>query len=129
MKKAQKTKTKEKRQVDKGRIYVTATYNNTLVTITDDAGKPFIAHSCGMNGFSGTRKSTPYAATMTVQAAIQKAVEEHHFREASVYVKGIGPGRLASLKAIKASGVDINKILDITPIPHNGVRPPKMRKG
>ena len=82
-----------------------------------------------MFGFSGTRKSTPYAATVTIQTTIQKAIDEHNMREVAVYIKGIGPGRLASLKAIKSSGVDIHKILDITPVPHNGVRPPKMRKG
>lgn len=124
-----KAKAKIKRTSERGRIYVTATYNNTLVTVTDDLGQPLINGSCGMFGFSGTRKSTPYAATVTIQTTIQKAIEIHNMREVAVYIKGIGPGRLASLKAIKASGVDIQKILDITPVPHNGVRPPKMRKG
>ena len=119
----------QKRAVEKGRIYITATYNNTLVTITDEQGKPVIAGSCGMYGFSGTRKSTPYAATVTVQTTLTKAIDPHQLREVTVYVKGIGPGRTASLKAIKAAGIDINRILDVTPIPHNGVRPPKLRKG
>lgn len=120
---------KEKKVVEKGRIYVTATYNNTLVTVTDASGEPLMFGSCGMFGFKGTRKSTPYAATVAVQTTVQKAMDEHRLRQAAVYIKGIGPGRSASLKAIKAIGLDISKILDITPIPHNGVRPPKMRRG
>lgn len=122
-------KAKVKRTSEKGRVYVTATYNNTLVTVTDESGLPLLIGSCGMFGFSGTRKSTPYAATVTIQTTVQKAIENHSMREVSVYIKGIGPGRLAALKAIKSSGIDIQKILDITPVPHNGVRPPKMRKG
>src|SRR3989338_2415313 len=120
---------KEKRMVEKGRIYVTATYNNTLVTVTDVEGGTLVFGSCGMFGFRGTRKSTPYAATVAVQTTVQKAIDEHRLREAAVYIKGIGPGRSASLRAIKAIGIDISRILDITPIPHNGVRPQKMRKG
>ncbi len=122
-------KQKDKRQAEKGRVYITATYNNTLVTITDEKGSPIVNGSCGMNGFSGTRKSTPYAATVTVQNALQKAMDDHSFKEAAVYIKGIGPGRTASLKAIRAAGINISKILDVTPIPHNGVRPPKQKKG
>lgn len=122
-------KVKQKRQIPKGRIYVTATFNNTLVTITDEVGFPVIVGSCGMYGFSGTRKATPYAATVTVQATIKKALEEHGLKTVDVLIKGIGPGREASLRAIKASGVEVEKLLDITPIPHDGVRPPKMRRG
>ena len=120
---------KDKKQVERGRVYVTATYNNTLVTITDDKGLPCLNGSCGMYGFSGTRKSTPYAATVTVQTVLQKAVDEHNLREVAIYIKGVGPGRSAALKAIKAMGISVNKIMDITPVPHNGVRPPKQRKG
>ena len=119
----------QKKAVEKGRIYITATYNNTLVTITDENGAPVISGSCGMYGFAGTRKSTPYAATVTVQTTLTKAIDNHQLREVSVYMKGIGPGRTAALKAIRAAGVDINRILDVTPVPHNGVRPPKLRKG
>ncbi len=122
-------KIKEKRVVEKGRVYVTATYNNTLVTVTDIDGGTLVFGSCGMFGFKGTRKSTPYAATVAVQTTVQKAIDNHRLREIAVYIKGIGPGRSAALRAIKAIGLDISKILDITPIPHNGVRPPKMRKG
>jgi small subunit ribosomal protein S11 len=120
---------KEKKQVERGRIYVTATYNNTLVTVTDEKGSPVINGSCGMYGFSGTRKSTPYAATVTVQTVLQKAMDDHSMRDVAIYIKGVGPGRSAALKAIKAMGVGVSKILDITPVPHNGVRAPKQRKG
>ncbi len=114
--------------VERGRIYITATFNNTLVTITDEKGQPVVLGSCGMYGFSGTRKSTPYAATITTEATLKKAVGTHNFREATVYIKGIGPGREAALRVIKGSNIEINKITDITPIPHNGVRPPKIRR-
>lgn len=122
-------KQKVKKIIEKGRIYITATFNNTIVTITDDSGKPFIFGGCGMYGFSGTRKSTPYAAIVTVGATLKKAITENGFREAEVYIKGIGPGREASLRTLKGTGLEINKILDITPVPHNGVRPPKIRRG
>lgn len=116
------------RTIEKGRIYITATFNNTLVTITDEKGLPVVLGSCGMFGFSGTRKSTPYAATITTEATIKKAIGNHNFREATVYIKGIGPGREAALRVIKGSNIEISKIMDITPIPHNGVRPPKIRR-
>lgn len=122
-------KTKTKKIITKGRIYLVATFNNTLITITDEKGQPVVVGSCGMYGFSGTRKSTPYAATVAVQATVKKAMEEHGLKEAVVLVKGVGPGREAGLRAIKASGIEVDKIMDITPVPHNGVRPPKMRRG
>ncbi len=114
--------------VEKGRVYVTATFNNTLVTVTDDTGKPIVVSSCGMFGFTGTRKSTPHAATVTTETAIKKAVTEYQLRRVDVFVKGIGPGREASLRVLKNSEVDIERIVDTTPIPHNGVRPPKVRR-
>ncbi len=116
------------KNIEKGRIYIVATFNNTHVTITDDKGNPLVVGSCGMHGFAGTRKSTPYAATITTEATLRKAVDNYNLREATVYVKGIGPGREASLRVIKASKLDIDKIIDITPVPHNGVRPPKLRR-
>lgn len=122
-------KSKDKQIVKKGRIYVSSTFNNTVVTITDDGGKPLAVGSCGMFGFSGTRKSTPYAATTTVAGTLKKVVDNHQLVAATVFIKGIGPGREASLKAIRGSGIDVDKILDVTPIPHNGVRPPKERRG
>lgn len=121
-------KKKTKKIVGKGRVYITATFNNTIVTITDQDGAPIVVGSCGMHGFAGTRKSTPYAATITANAAVTKAVNEYDFKEAAVFVKGIGPGREAALRAIKNSNVEITKIIDITPVPHNGIRPPKIRR-
>ncbi|MDO8741729.1 MAG: 30S ribosomal protein S11 [Candidatus Roizmanbacteria bacterium] len=117
-----------KRNIIKGKIYITSTFNNTIVTITEENGNPIVTGSCGMHGFSGTRKSTPYAATVTTETALKKAGEKFGFQTADVFVKGIGPGREASLRAVKASNVDINRIIDITPVPHNGVRPPKIRR-
>src|SRR3989339_1666709 len=114
--------------VIKGKIYITSTFNNTLVTITDEIGNPLVVGSTGMHGFSGTRKSTPYAATVTTESAIKKAEEKYQFQVAHVLVQGIGPGREASLRAVKSSRIDINRIIDITPVPHNGVRPPKIRR-
>ena len=114
--------------VERGRIYITATFNNTLVTVTDEKGNPLVVGSSGMHGFAGTRKSTPHAATTTTEAALRKAIEGFNFQSADIFVKGIGPGREAALRAVKASNIDINRIIDITPIPHNGIRPPKVRR-
>jgi len=114
--------------VENGRIYITATFNNTLVTVTDEKGNPIVVGSCGMFGFAGTRKSTPYAATITTETTLKKAIDQYNVRTVDIFVKGIGPGREASLRAIKGSNIEINRIIDITPIPHNGVRPPKIRR-
>ena len=121
-------KRKPKKIVENGRIYVVATFNNTLITITDEKGSPVTVGSTGMHGFAGTRKSTPYAASVTTESTLKKAATEHGLRSASIFVKGIGPGRESALRAIKASQIEIEKIVDITPIPHNGVRPPKIRR-
>ncbi len=121
-------KKKTQKTVEKGRIYITSTFNNTLVTVTDEKGNTIVLGSCGMFGFVGTRKSTPHAATVTTDATLKKAVEQYGFRMADVFVKGIGPGREASLRAIKGSIIEINRIIDMTPVPHNGVRPPKIRR-
>lgn len=121
-------KKKKATTTEKGRIYITATFNNTLITITDETGSPIVLGSCGMYGFAGTRKSTPYAATITTEATIKKAMLDHSFKEAVIFVKGIGPGREAALRVIKGSNIEIEKIIDITPVPHNGVRPPKLRR-
>lgn len=119
---------KTKKTVEKGKIYITATFNNTLITVTDEKGNPVLTGSCGMYGFSGTRKPTPYAANITTSATLKKAIINHGLRSADIFVKGIGPGREASLRAVKESDVEINRIIDITPIPHDGVRPPKVRR-
>ncbi|MBI2049747.1 30S ribosomal protein S11 [Candidatus Roizmanbacteria bacterium] len=121
-------KRKIEKDVEKGRIYIVATFNNTLITVTDDSGRPIVLGSCGMYGFSGTRKSTPYAATITTEATLKKVINDYKLKEATVYVKGIGPGREAALRVIKGTNLDIDKIIDITPVPHNGVRPPKLRR-
>lgn len=121
-------KKKTVRTVEEGRIYIKATFNNTMFTVTDSKGNPLVTSSCGMFGFSGTRKSTPYAATTTADASLKKAIQDHGMRSVDVYVKGIGPGREASLRSIRATNLDVKSISDITPIPHNGVRPPKVRR-
>ena len=124
-----KTKINKKdRNVERGRIYIVATFNNTHITITDDKGNALVAGSCGMYGFAGTRKSTPYASTITTEATIKKAIVNYKLMDAVIYVKGIGPGREAAMRVIKASKLNIDKIIDITPVPHNGVRPPKLRR-
>lgn len=119
---------KVQKTVEEGRIYIKSTFNNTLITITDVKGNPLLTSSCGMYGFSGTRKSTPHAATITTDSAIKKAMTEYGLQSIEIYVKGIGPGREAALRVIKGTSLDIKKITDITPIPHNGVRPPKVRR-
>ncbi len=119
---------KIERVVQQGRVYVTATFNNTLITVTDVEGKVLFTISSGMYGFKGTRKATPYAATITVENALKKAVDEYKLKSADVYIKGIGPGRDAALRVLRSLDLDINKLVDITPIPHNGVRPPKVRR-
>lgn len=121
-------KKKNTRTVDSGKIFITATFNNTIVTITDEKGSPIVVESTGMHGFTGTRKSTPHAATLTTESALRKAVEKYNLRKVDVFVKGIGPGREAALRVVKGSEVDIDRIVDMTPVPHNGVRPPKIRR-
>ncbi len=117
----------KKRVVEKGRVYITATFNNTLVTITDLEGNALWSGSSGLVGFKGARKATPYAATTAVEAIARKA-QENGMRDVEVYVKGPGAGRDASLRALKAVGMGISLIADVTPIPHNGVRPKKKRR-
>ena len=112
---------------ERGNIYVNASFNNTVVTITDQNGNVLVAGSAGKSGFKGTRKSTPFAATSAVERAARTA-RDAGIREVAVFVKGPGPGRDAALRAIKASGISMSMIADITPIPHNGVRPKKRRR-
>ena len=110
-----------------GRVYVSATFNNTLVTITNDKGDAISASSSGAAGFKGTRRSTPFAATSAVESAAKKAVDKG-LKTVDVYIKGPGAGRDASLRAIKSAGLSISLIADITPIPHNGPRAKKKRR-
>lgn len=111
----------------KGRIYITATFNNTLVTITDERGNALYWGSSGLVGFKGARRATPYAATTAVEGVARKAMDAG-MREVEVYIKGPGSGRDAALRALKAVGLGIVLIADVTPIPHNGVRPKKKRR-
>lgn len=119
---------KKVRYSAKGRIYVVSTFNNTLVTVTDDHGMTLCWSSCGKAGFSGTRKSTPFAATSAIEAILRKAQEEHGLMEAGVYIKGAGPGRDALLRVLRNSQIDVTKLVDVTPIPHDGIRPKKRRR-
>lgn len=110
-----------------GRVYITATFNNTLVTITNDGGSTVSWSSSGSRGFKGTRKSTPYAAGLAVESAAKTALARG-MKSVDVFVKGPGSGRDSSLRAIKAAGLSIASIADITPIPHNGPRPKNRRR-
>jgi len=115
------------RQVGKAKVYITATFNNTLVTFTDLDGNTLCWGSAGSSGFKGARKSTPYAATMMIETAAKKAVQLG-VREIEVYVKGPGIGRDAALRSLRAAGFRMSLIADVTPIPHNGPRPRKRRR-
>lgn len=115
-------------KVTSGRVYVAATFNNTIVTLTDESGNTLGWGSAGNVGFKGTRKATPYAATTAVEKVIKKAKDEGGLKEVEVYIKGPGPGRDAALRAIKAMGVKISMIADVTPMPHDGPRPKKKRR-
>ncbi len=130
-----KAKTETKTKVNKahiesklGKIYVSASFNNTLVTVTNDRGETLAWGSSGASGFKGTRKSTPYAATTATEKVLEKAKRDFGVEEVEVYVKGPGPGRDAALRAVRATGVKISLIADITPVPHNGPRPKKKRR-
>lgn len=116
-----------KKVVEKGKVYITATFNNTIVTITDTAGNSLYWGSSGMVGFKGARKATPYAATTAVETVARKALD-NGMREVEVFIKGPGAGRDAALRALRAVGLAITLIADVTPIPHNGVRAKKKRR-
>ena len=119
--------TQNKRVVEKGKVFITATFNNTLVTITDREGNTLCWGSAGLVGFKGARKSTPYAATTAVEAVARKA-QDRGLREVEVYIKGPGAGRDPALRALRSAGLQIKMIADVTPMPHNGVRPKKKRR-
>lgn len=124
----EKKKTKKQpKTITHARAYVKATFNNTIVTITDENGQALLWGSAGASGFKGARKSTPYAATTAVEAVARKA-KENGITSVEVYIKGPGPGRDGAIRALKAAGLNITMIADVTPIPHNGPRPPKMRR-
>ena len=124
-----KTTTKKKitKNIDKGQVHIQASFNNTLITITDDHGNAICACSAGALGFRGSRKSTPYAAQTAAETAA-KAAMEHGLKTVEVFVKGPGAGREAAIRALQSAGLEVTMIKDVTPIPHNGCRPPKRRR-
>ena len=126
-KKAVRTKRKERKNIEQGRAYVHSTFNNTIVTLTDPRGNVLSWASAGGMGFRGSRKSTPFAAQMAAETAT-KAAMEHGLKQVEVFVKGPGAGREAAIRALQAAGLEVNSIKDVTPIPHNGCRPPKRRR-
>ena len=120
-------KGKEKKNVANGVAHIHASFNNTIVTITDTSGNVITWSSSGSKGFKGSRKSTPFASQLAAEAAAKKAME-HGMRQVEVYVKGPGTGRESAIRAIQATGLEIVVIKDVIPIPHNGCRPPKRRR-
>jgi small subunit ribosomal protein S11 len=118
---------RERKSVPRGRAYIQSTFNNTIVTVTDPTGGVVSWSSSGASGFKGSRKSTPYAAGMAAESAARKAME-HGMRQVEVFVKGPGSGREAAIRSLQAVGLMISSITDVTPIPHNGCRPPKRRR-
>lgn len=118
---------RERKHVPRANAFVQSTFNNTLVTITDPDGNVLSWSSAGVAGFKGARKSTPFAASQAADDAAKKAME-HGVQMVDIYVKGPGPGREAAIRSLQASGLGVNAIIDVTPIPHNGCRPPKKRR-
>ncbi|MFZ4631876.1 MAG: 30S ribosomal protein S11 [Patescibacteria group bacterium] len=123
-----KKKKKTARVVKVGRAYIQATYNNTMITLTDTNGDVISWASAGLAGFKGAKKATPYAAQIITKIAAQKAKEEYGLQEVSVFVSGVGTGREAAIRALNANGLDVSAIKDVTPVPHNGCRPKKPRR-
>ena len=119
-------KRRERKNIDRGQAHIQSTFNNTIVTITDMQGNAVSWASAGELGFRGSRKSTPFAAQMASETAARAAME-HGLRTVEVYVKGPGSGREAAIRALQTAGLEVNMIKDVTPIPHNGCRPPKRR--
>lgn len=126
--KAKRTrKRRERKNVEKGAAHIQSTFNNTLITLTDAQGNALSWSSAGALGFRGSRKSTPYAAQMAAETAAKSAME-HGLKIIEVYVKGPGSGREAAIRSLQAAGLEVSMIKDVTPIPHNGCRPPKRRR-
>jgi len=123
----QQAKKKEKRNIPRGRVFIQASFNNTIVSITDMAGNVIAWSSAGHMSFRGSRKSTPYAAQMAARNAAEKA-KESGIREVEIFVKGPGIGRESAIRAIASEGVNVRSIKDVTPLPHNGCRPRKRRR-
>jgi small subunit ribosomal protein S11 len=125
----QKTRVRrrDRKNIPRGRAYIQATFNNTIITLTDPTGNVIAWSSAGANGFKGSRKSTPFAAQMTAEAAARRA-QEHGLRQVDVFVKGPGSGREMAIRSLQSSGISVSSITDTTPIPFNGCRPPKRRR-
>ena len=117
----------QRKNIERGAAHIHSTFNNTIVTLTDEAGNVISWASAGELGFKGSRKSTPFAAQMAAETA-SKAAMEHGLRKVDVFVKGPGAGREAAIRALQATGIEVTSIKDVTPIPHNGCRPPKRRR-
>ncbi|HEX2923752.1 MAG TPA: 30S ribosomal protein S11 [Chloroflexota bacterium] len=126
-KRAPRVRRRERKQIPRGNAYIQSSFNNTLVTITDPDGNAISWGSAGTAGFKGSRKSTPYAAGLAAEGAARRAME-HGLRQVEVFVKGPGSGREAAIRSLQAAGLTISAITDVTPIPHNGCRPPKKRR-
>ncbi|AEG16527.1 MULTISPECIES: 30S ribosomal protein S11 [Desulfofundulus] len=125
--KAARTKRRERKNIEHGVAHIRSTFNNTIVTITDTRGNAISWASAGTVGFKGSRKSTPFAAQMAAEAAAREAME-HGMKTVEVMVKGPGAGREAAIRSLQAAGLEVSLIKDVTPIPHNGCRPPKRRR-
>jgi small subunit ribosomal protein S11 len=122
-----KSTRKTKRLLSAGQVHILATFNNTIVTITDPQGNALTCASAGASGFKGSRKSTPYAARVAAEAAMKNA-QSLGMQEVEIFIKGPGPGRENAIRAVQASGMKVTSITDVTPVPHNGCRPPKKRR-
>ncbi len=126
-KKTRTRKRKERKHISSGVVHIQSTFNNTIVTVTDPMGNVVAWSSAGVQGFKGSRKSTPFAAQLAAEDAAKKAME-HGMKSVEVYVKGPGPGRESALRSLQAAGFTVLMIKDVTPVPHNGCRPPKRRR-
>jgi small subunit ribosomal protein S11 len=126
-KRVARVKKKERRMVERGVAHIHSSFNNTIITITDTQGNTIAWKTSGGMGFRGSRKSTPFAAQMAADACAKEAIS-HGMREIEVYVKGPGSGREAAIRSLQAAGLEVNLIKDVTPVPHNGCRPPKRRR-
>ncbi len=118
---------RDRKNIPRGRAYVQSTFNNTMVTLTDQIGNVVAWSSAGASGFKGSRKSTPYAAQVAAETAARKAME-HGMRQVDVFIKGPGSGREMAIRSLQATGIQVTSIADVTPVPHNGCRPPKRRR-
>lgn len=126
-KRSTRPKRRERKNIEYGIAHIRSTFNNTIVTITDRAGNSLSWASAGKQGFKGARKSTPFAAQLAAETAAREAME-HGLKEVECYVKGPGSGREAAIRSLQAAGLEVSIIKDVTPIPHNGCRPPKRRR-